>query len=107
MQFASQRFSNQPAKFANPARSVINKRNSGGFQAPQHPAQTRTFSVDPENYKPKRVGIKRDKKVIVIEFCLRSTGQRFLHYIKVYRYTDPKAFGISGSRSGSFKAALD
>ena len=62
--------------------------------------------MDPDNYRPNRVGIKAHKKVIVIEFSLRSTGQRFLHYIKVYRYSDPKAFGISVSRSGSFKAAL-
>jgi len=38
---------------------------------------------------------------------LKSSGRRFLHNIKVGKYSDPMAFGISVSRSGSFKEALD
>ena len=45
--------------------------------------------------------------MIVIEYRLKSTEQkRYLHNIKVYKYQDPMAFGISVSRSGSFKEAL-
>lgn len=62
--------------------------------------------IDPEDYKPKRVGLRQKKKAIVIEYIKRSTQEKFIHNIKVYRYTDAKTFGISVSRSGSFKAAL-
>jgi hypothetical protein len=65
------------------------------------------FRVDPQDYRPTRVGIRCEKKVIVIEYRLKSQDtKRFLHNIKVYRYSDPMAFGISVSRSGSFKEAL-
>ena len=33
-------------------------------------------------------------------------GKRYLHNIKVGKYSDPMAFGISVSRSGSFAEAL-
>ena len=67
----------------------------------------RTFRVDPLDYKPVRVGIKCEQKVIVVEYRLKSQGQkRFHHNIKVYKYSDPMAFGISVSRSGSFREAL-
>ena len=62
----------------------------------------RTFAVDPYDYRPNRVGIKQKYKAIVIEYFLKSNGKRFLHNIKVGKYTDPMAFGISVSRSGSF-----
>jgi len=45
--------------------------------------------------------------VIVVEYRLKSQGnKRFHHNIKVYKYSDPMAFGISVSRSGSFREAL-
>ena len=62
--------------------------------------------INPDDYKPRRVGLRAQKKAIVIDYEKRSTRERFFHNIKVYRYTDPKAFGVSVSRSGSFKAAL-
>ena len=63
--------------------------------------------MDPQDYRPIRVGIRAEKKVIVIEYRLKSQGQkRYLHNIKAYKYQDPMAFGISVSRSGSFKEAL-
>lgn len=67
----------------------------------------RTFRVDPADYRPIRVGIRCEQKVIVIEYRLKSQqGKRFHHNIKMYRYSDPMAFGISVSRSGSFREAL-
>ena len=43
----------------------------------------------------------------MIEYRLRSKPEkRYHHNIKVYRYSDPMAFGISVSRSGSFREAL-
>ena len=45
-------------------------------------------------------------KAIVIDYELKSTRKRYLHNIKVGKYTDPMAFGISVSRSGSFAEAL-
>ena len=79
--------------------------NRARFQ--KQPAETgfrsRTFKVDPEDYKPTRLGIRIHKKVIVVEYFLRSSNKRFLHNIKMARYSDPMAFGISVSRSGSFK----
>ena len=42
----------------------------------------------------------------MIEYELRSSGKRFYHNIKIGKYTDPKAFGISVSHSGSFRDAL-
>ena len=46
-----------------------------------------------------RVGIRKEKKVIVVEYTLRSNGRRFLHNIKTEKYADPMAFGISVSHS--------
>lgn len=42
----------------------------------------------------------------MIDYELKSSGKRCLHNIKVGKYTDPMAFGISVSRSGSFAEAL-
>ena len=42
----------------------------------------------------------------MIDYELKSSGKRYLHNIKVGKYTDPMAFGISVSRSGSFAEAL-
>jgi len=43
----------------------------------------------------------------VIEYRLKSNQYKKMHHnIKVYKYTDPIAFGVSVSRSGSFKEAL-
>lgn len=54
-----------------------------------------------------RVGIRLEKKVIVVEYALKTNmAKKYHHNIKVYKYTDPMAFGISVSRSGSFKEAL-
>ena len=66
----------------------------------------RTFSVDPFDYRRNRVGLKIRHKAIVIEYHLKSNGKRFLHNIKVGKYQDAMAFGISVSRSGSFQEAL-
>ena len=66
----------------------------------------RTFKVDPFDYNPTRVGIRYIYKAIVIDYDLKSSGKRYLHNIKVGKYTDPMAFGISVSRSGSFAEAL-
>ena len=63
--------------------------------------------MDPEDYRIRRVGIRFEHKAIVVEYYLKSSGRRFLHNIKVAKYSDPMAFGISVSRSGSFKEALD
>jgi len=62
--------------------------------------------VDPFDYRPIRVGIRYVYKAIVIDYELKSRGKRFLHNIKVGKYSDPMAFGISVSRSGSFAEAL-
>ena len=70
-------------------------------------SRSRTFKIDMYDYRPKRVGLRVEKKVIVIEYYLRSRSGRFHHNIKVYRYVDPLQFGISVSRSGSFKEALN
>jgi len=67
----------------------------------------RSFKVDPLDYKPLRVGIRKEQKVIVVEYTLRSTGKRYLHNIKTDKYADPIAFGISVSHSNSFRQALD
>ena len=72
----------------------------------QAKSSQRNFSIDPFDYKPTRVGLKQRNKAIVIEYYLQSNGKRFLHNIKVGKYTDPMAFGISVSRSGSFQEAL-
>ena len=53
------------------------------------------------------MGIRQAYKAIVIDYELKSSGKRFLHNIKVGKYTDPMAFGISVSRSGSFAEALN
>jgi hypothetical protein len=37
---------------------------------------------------------------------LRSSGKRFLHNIKIDKYSDQMAFGISVSHSNSFHEAL-
>lgn len=67
----------------------------------------RSFKVNHLDYKLLRVGIRSEKKVIVVEYTLKSVlAKRYHHNIKVYKYTDPMAFGISVSRSGSFKEAL-
>ena len=66
----------------------------------------RNFRIDPFDYKPTRVGLKQRHKAIVIEYFLKSNGKRFLHNIKVGKYSDPMSFGISVSRSGSFQEAL-
>lgn len=59
------------------------------------------------DYRPRRIGIRYAYKAIVIDYELKSTGKRCLHNIKVGKYTtDPMAFGISVSRSGSFAEAL-
>ena len=52
------------------------------------------------------MGIRYIYKAIVIDYELKSSGKRYLHNIKVGKYTDPMAFGISVSRSGSFAEAL-
>lgn len=70
------------------------------------PAIARTFSVDPFDYEPLRVGIRYIYKAIVVDYQMKSTEKRYLHNIKVGKYTDPMAFGISVSRSGSFAEAL-
>ena len=66
----------------------------------------RTFKVDPMDYQPRRLGLRHAYKAIVIEYELDSTGKRYLHNIKAGKYSDPMAFGISVSRSGSFAEAL-
>ena len=71
-----------------------------------HQTYQRTFAVDPFDYRPVRVGLKQRCKAIVIEYFLKSNGKRFLHNIKVGKYTDSMAFGVSVSRSGSFQEAL-
>lgn len=58
------------------------------------------------NYRPLRVGIRQAYKAIIIDYELKSTGKRYLHNVKVGKYCDAKAFGISVSRSGSFAEAL-
>ena len=63
---------------------------------------SRNFKVDPFDYRPIRVGLRQEQKTIVIDYQLKSTGKRYLHNIKLNKYTDPVAFGISVSRSGSF-----
>ena len=73
---------------------------------PAAASSTRTFRVDPFDYQPIRVGIRHAYKAIVIDYELKSTGKRYLHNIKVGKFTDPMAFGISVSRSGSFAEAL-
>ena len=52
------------------------------------------------------MGIRYVYKAIVIDYELKSSGKRYLHNIKVGKFTDPMAFGISVSRSGSFAEAL-
>ena len=52
------------------------------------------------------MGIRYFYKAIVIDYELKSTSKRYLHNVKVGKYTDPMAFGISVSRSGSFAEAL-
>ena len=43
----------------------------------------------------------------MVEYTLKTAPTKNYHHnIKVYKYTDPMAFGISVSRSGSFKEAL-
>ena len=64
------------------------------------------FAIDPYDYKPTRLGLRQQHKAIVIEYSLKSSGKRYLHNIKVGKYTDPMSFGISVSRSGSFAEAL-
>ena len=64
------------------------------------------FAIDLYDYKPTRLGLRQQFKAIVIEYNLKSTGKRYLHNIKVGKYTDPMSFGISVSRSGSFQEAL-
>ena len=62
--------------------------------------------VDPMDYSPRRVGIRQAYKAIVIDYMLKSNGKRYLHNIKIGKYCDAMAFGISVSRSGSFQEAL-
>ena len=66
----------------------------------------RTFKVDPMDYVPRRVGLRQAYKAIVIDYSLKSKGKRYLHNIKLGKYCDAMAFGISVSRSGSFAEAL-
>ena len=100
---------NQMTNAVSPGNSFKNTRfkggaNSSGKAAPQ--PTLRTFKVDPFDYEPRRVGLRHAYKAIVIDYSLKSTGKRYLHNIKAGRYSDPMAFGISVSRSGSFADAL-
>ena len=67
----------------------------------------RTFRIDTANYRPLRVGLRQAYKAIIVDYELKSSGKRYLHNIKVGKYCDAKAFGISVSRSGSFAEALN
>ena len=42
----------------------------------------------------------------MIEYSLKTGPGRFHHNIKVYKYIDHSKFGVSVSRSGTFKEAL-
>lgn len=65
------------------------------------------IKIDPFDYVPIRVGLRYIYKAIVIDYQLKSSGKRYLHNIKVGKYSDPKAFGVSVSRSGTFAEALN
>ena len=82
------------------------KSNSSKTNAMSSQPAIRTFKVNPYDYKPLRVGVRYLYKAIVIDYELKSRGKRYLHNIKVGKYSDPMAFGISVSRSGSFADAL-
>ena len=91
---------------ASPKEPAKKSRFKDTNKAAQPASSTRTFRVDPFDYQPIRVGIRYVYKAIVIDYELKSSGKRYLHNIKVGKFTDPMAFGISVSRSGSFAEAL-
>lgn len=46
----------------------------------------KTNKIDWNDYKPLRLGIKPQEKLIVLEYSVPSKGKRYYHYIRLSRY---------------------
>ena len=44
------------------------------------------ISLHPSDYQPKRLGIKKSEKVIVLEYLIQSSNKKYHHYIKLAKY---------------------
>lgn len=90
-----------------PSSQILSSGDGRAHRTASRDLTAKGFKVDPLDYKPLKLGLRQLHRAIVIDYQLRSSGRRFLHNIKVSKYLDTKAFGISVSRSGSFKEALE